>query len=240
MSGIANGSELPDAILFDLDGTLIDSAPDIAAAVNELIADHDLEPLDVPSVRAMIGNGVGKLVERAFAARGKPLDGNALDGEIALMMDIYGRHLTNLTTVYPGALETVAQFAGAGVRTAIVSNKPMAFTAAIARHYGFAAHVAALQGAEDHLPKKPAPDMLFAALDKARARNGRAIMVGDSHADVEAARNARIPVVLIRGGYTSVPVEALGADAIAESFADLAAAIGRVGQMGYRAATASS
>ncbi len=211
----------PGAILFDLDGTLIDSAPDIAAAVNELIGGHGLEPLGVASVRAMIGNGVGKLVERAFAAGGKPMEGNALHAEISRMMEVYGRHLTNLTTVFPGALEAMAALRQAGVRMAIVSNKPMPFTETIVRHYGFSEHVMAVQGAEDRLPKKPAPDMLYAAIDKAGARRGRTLMVGDSRADVEAARNAGIPVVLVRGGYTAVPVDELGADAIAESFHEL-------------------
>lgn len=220
-----------EAVLFDLDGTLIDSAPDIAAAVNELLSAHDLPELEVPQVRSMIGHGVSKLVERAFAASGMPLSGEVLEAEISRMMGIYGEHLTRLTTVYPGALEALQYCALMRIKTAIVSNKPRPFTDAIALHYGFSQWADALQGAEDHIPKKPAPDMLFAALDKAGAARERAIMVGDSIADVEAARAASLPVVLIRGGYTTTPVEQLGADRVLDSLADLPTLLQRAEQV---------
>lgn len=218
----------PQAILFDLDGTLIDSAPDIAAAVNRVIAMEGLPPLTVEQVRGMIGNGVAKLVERAYEASAMPLEGERLADAVARMMAIYGDHLTTLTVLMPGALETVSAYAGVGVMVAIVSNKPMDFTRTIIDAMGFAPHAAAIQGAEDHLPKKPAPDMLFAALEKAGVHPGRALMVGDSAADVEAARAAGIPVVLVRGGYTSIPVEALNGDAVIDTLAGLPQAIERL------------
>lgn len=215
----------PQAILFDLDGTLIDSAPDIAAATNELLAGDRLGPLSVAQVRAMIGRGVPTLVERAYAASGLPLAGPALAAAAERMAAIYARHLTGHTRLMPGALETVAAYAKAGVRMAVVSNKPNDFTATILEHYGFAPHLAAMQGAEEGLAKKPAPDMLLAAIGKAGSRPARALMVGDSEADVQSARAAGIPVVLVRGGYTTIPVEALGADAVIDRLADLGSAI---------------
>ncbi|TJV87952.1 MAG: phosphoglycolate phosphatase, partial [Mesorhizobium sp.] len=90
------------AILFDLDGTLVDSAPDITAAVNELLASRDLPPLRLDQVKAMIGGGVRKLIERAFAASGAPLLGSALDEANRVMAPIYRRHLTGLTRLMPG------------------------------------------------------------------------------------------------------------------------------------------
>src|SRR3954449_12166139 len=95
----------PQAVLFDLDGTLIDSAPDIAAAVNELLARSGRGPLTVAAVTSMIGNGVEKLVERALAATGAPLDPPALEREQAAMLDIYAKHLTGLTSLLPGVRE---------------------------------------------------------------------------------------------------------------------------------------
>ena len=218
----------PQAILFDLDGTLIDSAPDIAAAVNRVIAMDGLPPLSVEKVRGLIGNGVAKLVERAYEACAMPLRDERLAGAVSRMMDVYGEHLTDLTVNMPGALDIVSAYARAGVKIAIVSNKPMDFTRTIIEAMGFAPHAAAIQGAEDHLPKKPAPDMLFAALEKTGVHSGRALMVGDSAADVEAARAAGIPVVLVRGGYTSRPVEELNGDVVIDTLMQLPAAIERL------------
>ncbi|RUU52087.1 phosphoglycolate phosphatase, partial [Mesorhizobium sp. M7A.T.Ca.TU.009.01.1.1] len=105
----------PKAILFDLDGTLVDSAPDIAAAVNELLASRGLPPLRLDQVAAMIGGGVRKLIERAFAASGAPLLGNALDEANRVMAPIYRRHLTGLTRLMPGVREALTHFHLGGV-----------------------------------------------------------------------------------------------------------------------------
>ena len=219
---------LPEAVLFDLDGTLIDSVPDIAAATNELLARHGLEPLGVDEVRLMVGHGVSPLVRRAFAARSIPLSGDGLEARVTEMMPIYGRHLVNLTTLLPGAsacLETLAQ---AGVRLAVVSNKPMPFTRAICDHYGFSGHVAAVQGAEAHLAKKPAPDMLFAALAVLGVDRSGAVMVGDGEADVQAARAAGLPVVVVRGGYGAEPAETFAPDLVIDGLSALAEALRRL------------
>ncbi|WP_187968233.1 HAD family hydrolase [Aquibium microcysteis] len=227
LEGRSAGS-LPEAVLFDLDGTLIDSVPDIAAATNELLARHGLAPFHVDEVRAMIGHGVSTLVLRAFAARSIPLTGEALEARVAEMMPIYGRHLVNLTTVLPGASACLETLALAGVRLAVVSNKPMPFTRTICDHYGFSRHVAAVQGAEPHIARKPAPDMLHAALDALGADRSRAVMVGDGAADVEAARAAGLPVVIVRGGYGAEPAESFAPDLVIDGLSDLAEALRRL------------
>lgn len=219
---------LPEAVLFDLDGTLIDSVPDIAAATNELLARHGLAALRVDEVRLMVGHGVSPLVRRAFAARSVPLEGEALEARVAQMMPIYGRHLVNLTVVLPGASDCLETLARAGVKLAVVSNKPMPFTQAICDHYGFSRHVAVVQGAQPHMPKKPAPDMLLAALAAMGAARDRAVMVGDGEADVAAARAAGLPVVILRGGYGAEPAESLSPDLVIEGLADLAEALRRL------------
>jgi beta-phosphoglucomutase-like phosphatase (HAD superfamily) len=105
-----NRSGWPEAILFDLDGTLIDSVPDIAAAVNELLTGDGLQVVSVDAVRGMIGNGVKKLVERAYASVGKPHEGDALNAATDRMMGIYGKHLTRHTVAMPGALDLIASY----------------------------------------------------------------------------------------------------------------------------------
>jgi len=215
----------PQAILFDLDGTLIDSAPDIAAAVNALIAEYRRAPLSVPAVRDMIGDGVKKLVERAFAASGDAIGGDDLDKAFHRMMELYGDHLTVLTQPNPGALDTVAAYAKARVKIAVVTNKPQPFTERILAHYGFAPFIGAAVGGEAGFAKKPAPDMLLEACRRLGVSPSRALMVGDSTADVASARAANIPVLLVEDGYSREPLATLGADGVMKSFAALPAAI---------------
>jgi len=226
MSGeIEKSLALPKAILFDLDGTLVDSAPDIGAAVNELLATRNLPPLSVDQARSMIGHGVKKLVERAFAASGTPLDEAALDRANRDMAPIYRRHLTKLTTLMPGAKEVVAHFHVAGVALGVVTNKPQVATREVLLHFGFTDRLGAIVGGDAVSHQKPAPDALFMALERLRVDPADALMVGDSAADVGAARAAGVPVALVRGGYTQVPVEELGADLVCDSLLDLPAAL---------------
>lgn len=215
----------PEALLFDLDGTLIDSVPDLAAATNELLAQDNLQPLSVDAVRAMIGNGVKKLVERAYAAAQSPVDGEALDAANDRMMTIYGRHLTGQTTLMSGALDVVAAYHQAGVRIAVVTNKPEAFTHELIKHFGFDAMVDVVVGGDTGPERKPAPDMLEHALAVMGVAAGKAIMVGDSPADIDSAKAAGVSSIAVRGGYTNIPVEELGADILIDSLKDLPQAI---------------
>ena len=222
---MSNGAVLPvrmpKAILFDLDGTLVDSAPDITAAVNELLATRKLPPLSLEQVKSMVGNGVKKLVERAFAASGKPLARVELDDANREMAPIYRRHLTRLTRLMPGAAEAIAQLHAAGVALGVATNKPQVATREILLHFGFFERMGVIVGGDAVNHKKPAPDALLIALDRLGAAPSDALMVGDSVTDVIAARAAGMAVALVRGGYTVDPVERLGADFICDSLLDL-------------------
>jgi phosphoglycolate phosphatase len=215
----------PEAILFDLDGTLIDSVPDLAAATNELLALDNLPPQTVDAVRSMIGNGVKKLVERAYAASGAPAEGQALEELTNRMMAIYGRHLTRHTTLMPSAGDIVATYHQSGVRIGVVTNKPEAFTHQLLKHFGLDDRVAVVVGGDTGPERKPAPDMLDHALSVLGLSVGRALMVGDSPADIDAARAARMASVAVRGGYTNVSADDLGADFVIDSLAQLPSAI---------------
>ena len=222
------GCGWPKAILFDLDGTLIDSAPDIAAAVNALLTEEQLGPLSVDAVRRMIGNGVVKLVERAYAACGQALNGKALDLRVQAMMPHYANHLTGDTVLLPGALEMVSSYSMANVLIAVVSNKPDPFTRAILDHYGFAPHLVAIQGQNARLKTKPAPDMLNAALAAMDVGPQDCLFVGDSINDARAAKAAGMACILVHGGYSVEPLESLGADAECQTLFDLPHAIEKV------------
>lgn len=218
----------PKAILFDLDGTLIDSAPDITAAVNELLAGRDLPALRLEQVKAMIGGGVRKLVERAFAASGAPLLGSALDEANRVMAPIYRRHLTGLTKLTPGVREVLTHFHLSGIAMGVATNKPQLATREILLHFGLTEYFGAIVGGDAVTNPKPAPDALLLALDQLQIEPRDTLMVGDSSADVLAARAAGIPVILLRGGYTQIPVEELGADLVCDSLLDLPSTMQRL------------
>lgn len=215
----------PRAVLFDLDGTLIDSAPDIAAAVNELLGQRKLGPLSLADVKSMIGNGVEKLVERAFTASGNRLGPDELKREHMAMMDIYARHLTGSTVLMPDVVSTLDELHGAGIALGLVTNKPQRFIETILDHFGLSHLFGVAIGGDSGVAKKPAPDMLLAAMEELGAEPWNTVMVGDSPADVESARAAGASAVLVRGGYTNVALEKLGADVAIDSLADLAAAL---------------
>lgn len=220
-----DASGWPRAILFDLDGTLVDSVPDIATSANLLLATENLPPLTVDEVRGMIGNGIAKLVERAFDARGVSLKGDAQTAMTARMMEIYKDHLTIETVLMDGAEHILRAYARVGVRLAVVTNKPEALSREILEHFDLGEAVSVIVGGDTGPVRKPAPDMLLHALAELGVTASQALMVGDSPADIDAAKAAAMASVAIRGGYTRVPADELGADVVIDGLGELPGAI---------------
>lgn len=212
----------PRAVLFDLDGTLIDSAADLCAALNELLGRSGLPPVGVDDAKTMIGHGVRRLVERGFVFAGRSLSEAELDAEHKTMVDeIYGKHLTEFTTLVPGTAETVRRLHGQGRKLAVVTNKPDRFTRPVLDHFGLTPFFDVLIGADSGIEKKPAPDMLLAALDRMGVAPADAVMVGDSVSDAASAHAAGVKSVLLEGGYTDIPAKDLGADIVIPGYAEL-------------------
>jgi phosphoglycolate phosphatase len=206
--------------VFDLDGTLVDSAPDLAAALNRLLVAHGLGPLALPSVVAMIGDGARALVQRGFAAHGILLEPASLAEALAAFLADYEAALVVETRLYPGAAETLAALAARGWGLAVCTNKPARATHAILSALGIAGHFGAI-GAGDSFPtRKPDPAHLAATLSAMDALRGRAVMIGDHHNDVAAARGCALPSVWAAWGYSA---QDPGADVTAENFAALPA-----------------
>ena len=218
---------LPDAIVFDLDGTLIDSAADLTATLNMLLHEHNRPQLSVESVRAMIGDGVGALVRRGFAATGAAnvqADYGALTSRfLELYMDPHRDHLAR---PYPGVTETLRDFASAGVRMGVCTNKAQVATDLVLRDAGLDRFFTAVVGQDSAPAPKPDPAHVRAVC-LALGNPDTAVMVGDSINDVRAGQSAGFKVLLVAYGYGSL--EALAAaDACVERFDHLPMAIARL------------
>lgn len=216
----------PALIVFDLDGTLIDSAADLAAAINATLAGFGCEPLPVAEVRQMIGDGVAMLVTRALAARRcEHVDQSAA---ARIFMRHYESDATSLTTAFEGADEALHALQTAGIPLAVCTNKPARITAGILSSLGLAKYFARVIGG-DSLPfRKPDPRVLFALLQAFAATPQGSLLVGDSEVDAATARSAGVPFVLMKHGYRRGPAEGIPCLAALESLGELPALVGAV------------
>lgn len=218
-----------NALVFDLDGTLIDSAPDIAAALNRLMAELGRPALPEPEVRAMIGDGAGTLVERALAARAVDHRPGDVPHYLARFLEHYEADPIALTRPYPGVVETLRALAEAGLRCAVCTNKPQRATDAVLDALELTPFFGAALGADAVERRKPHPDHVSATLAAIGADPGRAVMIGDSRNDVEPAKALAMPVIVMAYGYSQGRSADLGADLVLEDFAAIPAALGRLG-----------
>ena len=205
------------AILFDLDGTLVDSAADLQDALNALLAEEGLAPLDLQAVKGMVGDGVAKLVERGLTARGAGLD--RLPARVARFMELYEPNAARLTRPYPLVAETLESLRQRGLRLAVVTNKPHAATMRILGALDLARFFDAVVGGDTLGRRKPDPAPLLHAMRALDAAPAETLMVGDNHHDVAAARAAGVPVAVVAYGYARKPAAELGADRVLDSFA---------------------
>jgi phosphoglycolate phosphatase len=209
----------PSLIVFDLDGTLIDSAADLAASVNAMLAGLGCAPLTLAEVRQMIGDGVAMLVSRALAARGcEPADPARA---IHAFMSHYESGASALTTAFEGAADTLRTLRAAGIALAVCTNKPARLSAGILESLGLAQYFARVIGG-DSLPfRKPDPRVLLSLLEAFDVPPERSLLVGDSEVDAATARDAGVPFVLMKHGYRRGPAEDIACVAALESFGEL-------------------
>ena len=220
----------PRAVIFDLDGTLIDSAPDIAESLNEVLGRRNLPPFALPDVKRMLGAGIPALITRALAAHG--VEAGDVKPLVADMIGVYALRATRLTLPFDGAVERLREFHRDGVKMAVCTNKQQHVTDIILRDLNIAQYFSCAIGARPELARKPDPAMIHLALDAMGTPPARAVMVGDSSADAGAAKAAGLPVVLAAFGYSTTPVAEFGPDAIIASFAELPAVLRRLSANG--------
>ena len=216
------------AVIFDLDGTLIDSAPDIHAASNQVLHDAGFAPLSLSQVRSFIGKGVPHLVARLLQASGEAPDGPQHAAMVARFTARY-ESAVGLTRPYPGVVAALAALAANGLELGLCTNKPVAPAKAVLRHLGLDHHFKVLIGGDSLAQRKPDPAPLRAAL--AALGGGVAVYVGDSEVDAATAAAARLPFALFTEGYRQTPVADLPH---AAAFADFAALPGIVARLTKR------
>jgi len=216
------------AVLFDLDGTLVDSLADLARALNAVLAAEGLPPLPEATVRGLVGRGAARLVAEGFAAAGQPLDGAALEARLARFLSHYGAAPVAHSRAYPGVAATLSRLRSEGWQLGVCTNKPQHLSEAVLAGLGLAQFFAAVAGGDRFPVRKPDGGHLRATLDLMDATVGQAILVGDSDNDVKAAWDAGMPVVLVDYGYSRVPVAELGADRVVSDFRALPAVLGDI------------
>lgn len=201
---------MPDVklVVFDLDGTLIDSAEDIAHAVNELREQLELAPLPTEKVESYIGNGVGKLLERAFPGFGR----EKLDDALARYLPIYRRRLLDNTALYPGVVPALEELGARGCTLAVLTNKPLKESIMILEGLSLHHHFAQIYGGDSFEHKKPDPAGLRRLLDESSATPRETLFVGDSAIDLETARNAGVPCCLVTYGIRPETIASLEPD----------------------------
>lgn len=219
-------SPLP-ALVFDFDGTLIESAPEIRHCLNVLLEQYGRPSVTLPQVEMMIGNGVAKLVERGFRATGGlPED---FDTALDRFIRIYNEAPIDETPVYDGVPETLESLHMAGYVMAICTNKLHAPTVKILEGLDFLRYFQVVAGGDTFPVRKPDPGHLLGVLERLGVGCDGAIMIGDSPNDITCAIDAGVRAIAVSYGYSRVPAAELGADLLIDRFADLPAALARLG-----------
>ena len=212
-------------IVFDLDGTLVDTAPDLIDTLNLILNKHDVPPVAFDDARAMIGAGVKPLLQRALASKGLQFAPGEIDRLYDEYLPLYAAHIADRSRPFPGVEAALDALTADGCILAVCTNKLEGLSVLLLEKLGLSPRFAAICGQDTFTMRKPDPEMLRLTIAKAGGDVARAIMVGDSMTDVATARAARVPVIAVDFGYTDIPPSALGADRLIGHFDALIAAI---------------
>ncbi|WEX11567.1 phosphoglycolate phosphatase [Chelativorans sp. AA-79] len=208
-------------LVFDLDGTLVDTAPDLLASLN-----HCLRTVDVPEVadgeiRRYVGSGSRAMIERAFAAHGRPTKAEELDALQRLFIEHYTAGMPGLSQPFPGVRAALSRFGETGFAMAVCTNKLEGLSRTLLEALSMTEWFEAICGADTFAHRKPDPRHLVDTIERAGGDRDRAVMVGDSRTDIDTAKAAGIPVVAVDFGYTDRPVHEFEPSIVISHFDDL-------------------
>ncbi len=213
------------AILFDLDGTLMDTAPDLAASMNFVLRKNGRSEVPAADVRNMVGRGARVLIERGMAATGAPASEAELDNLFDQFLEYYLDHIADHSTVFDGVETALRQLRDVGAILAVCTNKPESASIKLLKEFSLDDYFSAIVGGDTLPVRKPDPGHILGTIDAMGGKKSAAIMIGDSANDIDAAIAANIPAIGVPFGYTPVPIHELGADLVVDHFDDLIPAL---------------
>ncbi|MCJ2104794.1 phosphoglycolate phosphatase [Methylobacterium sp. E-041] len=216
---------LPKIAVFDLDGTLAETAGDLVGTLNVLLVREGLPELALEEARDLIGAGAKALIRRGFEAAGRELTPARHETLFGDFLEHYGAHLCERSHLYPGVVEALDRLEAEGFRLAVCTNKVEGLAVDLLDQLGIGGRFAAICGRATFPYSKPDPRHITLTIARAGGDPERAVMVGDSRADIDAAKAAGIPVVAVTFGYTDTPVDQLGPDRVISHFSDLPGAV---------------
>jgi phosphoglycolate phosphatase len=218
---------MPPALIFDLDGTLVDTAPDLLGATNAVLTAVGRAAIDPASLRHMVGFGAASLITQAMAATGPAVAEGELPGLVAIFIAHYRDHIADFSRPFAGVEKTLKALKEDGARLAVLTNKPAELTAPLLDKLGMTGLFLAIYGAGRMSYTKPDPRIFHDVV--ADCGGGPAVMIGDSITDLATAQAAGAPCILMSYGYTPVPARELGADIVLDDFTELPAALKKLG-----------
>ncbi|MBI1250365.1 MAG: phosphoglycolate phosphatase [Alphaproteobacteria bacterium] len=205
-------------VAFDLDGTLVDTAPDLVRALNHTLDLEGLPHASLAQARQFVGQGARKLIERASAASGVDFDAPKLDALTDAFIAFYRQAIAQDSTPFPGCLDALDALEAAGAGLCVCTNKRTDLSEALLDALGMRQRFRAIVGADSVANKKPHPEHVLTAIARAGGLAHRAVMVGDSSADVRAAQAANVKCIVVSFGYHDAAPHSLGADIVADHF----------------------
>jgi phosphoglycolate phosphatase len=219
---------MPAIIAFDLDGTLVDTAPDLIDTLNAVFAQKGIPPVAFETARTMIGGGVKKLLERSLGAQGFASTPSEVDALFKVYLDHYVAHIADRSRPFPGLLTALDRLETQGFRFAVCTNKLEQLSIRLLDALDLSRRFLAVCGQDTFGVAKPNPKILRLTLERAGGSLADAVMVGDSETDIATAKAAGVPVVAVDFGYTETPVGELSPDRVISHFDDLPEAIAAV------------
>jgi phosphoglycolate phosphatase len=218
---------LGPALIFDLDGTLVDTAPDLLGAINHILEAEGRRAVDMADLRHLVGHGARAMMVQAFAMTGEPLEPMRLPGLIDSFIAYYRANIANESRPFPGVEATLARLSK-GARLGVLTNKPQELTDLLLPAVNLARFFGAIHGAGRMAVSKPDARVFRHVVEELGGPGAGAVMIGDSATDVATARAAGAPVILVDYGYTPEPAAQLGADAVTDDFASVPALVERL------------
>jgi phosphoglycolate phosphatase len=208
-------------IVFDLDGTLIDTAPDLVESLNHTIALRGLAPVGYEDLTHLVGQGARVMIQRAFALRGAPLAEDDVQALLDRFIEQYESGMPGKSRPYPGLIEALDRLKAAGYRLAVCTNKMERLAVPLIDGLELSGYFTTIAGGDTFAFRKPDPAHILATVERAGGTPDKVLMIGDSINDILAARNGNIPSIAVPFGYSDVPVESLGATHVITHFDEL-------------------